>query len=129
MITKLGKWMASGPWGWAIAAIAIAAIAGLGLAINASVQNKRVEKQKEEQREEDIGTADESIEASEGWKEEAKSMDEVIAKYRELKEAAKATAGGQKEFADAQKAVIDQVPKLIEKYNEVDKANDNLDLS
>lgn len=129
MITKLGKWMASGPWGWAIAAIAIAAIAGLGLAINASVQNKRVEKQKEEQREEDIGTADESIEASEGWKEEAKSMDEVIAKYKELKEAAKATAGGQKEFADAQKAVIDQVPKLIEKYNEVDKANDNLDLS
>lgn len=128
IITKLGKWFASGPWGWAIALAAIAAIAGLGLAISASVSNKKQAASEEEQQTENIETAKNSLEAAEGWNEESNSMDDLIAKHKELKEVNDQTVEGQKALLDAQKAIIDQVPTLIEKYKEIDEAQQNLDL-
>lgn len=130
-LTENAENLGKGPSGWAIFAAAMAGIVAIGamVGIGISSYNASMQEQEREENDKTIETTEAALDVANGWKEQSQAMDDVIAKHNELSEATNTTIEDQKKLAEAEQAVLDQVSSLVEKYQELDKTYEDLNLS
>ena len=112
MAAKLGEWIASGPWGWAIAAISAAAIAALGFGVILPSLSAGASQAEEEKKDEQIEKNNKTVEGLNQVAEQTNSLDDSIQEFKDL------TAAGEDTYEALQK-ITEQADELVKTIDEL----------